>query len=174
MDFAAENVQLRTGPALDALLRNGIRTVKEAGIAVIDTAYKCQLGAELITSKNVTGIIMCEATSVSALLSEKLELDLNSHYFHVVRLYSVVKHIERHRQLPDTNLVSVSVWMGTQDKYKPHAHLFEQHCIAEMMVEHIEPVVASLLIGLTPKLIRELKADFQAALPKRSCIACCD
>ena len=173
MDFAAENVQLRTGPALDALLRNGIRTVKEAGIAVIDTAYKCQLGAELITSKNVTGLMICEAPSVSA-LSEQLELDVNSHYFHVVRLYSVVKHIERHRQLPDTNLVPVSVWMGKQDKYKTHAQLFEKHRIADMMVEHIEPVVASLLTGLTQKLIRELKTDFQAALPKRSCIACCD
>ena len=173
MDFAAENVQLRTGPALDALLRNGIRTVKEAGIAVIDTAYKCQLGAELIASKGMTGLMICEAPSVSA-LSEQLELEVNSHYFHVVRLYSVVKHIERHRQLPDTNLVPVSVWMGKQDKYKTHAQLFEKHRIADMMVEHIEPVVASLLTGLTQKLIRELKTDFQAALPKRSCIACCD
>ena len=170
VSFAAEIAALRIGPALEALLRNNIRTADEAGIALIDAAYACQLGADIITAKHITGFKLCDAMSVAALV-EELELEPARHYFHLIRLYAVVKHIEHHRQLPATNLVPVSVWMSTQDKYKQHVKVFDDHGVVELMLEHIEPLCASFILGLPPKTIRELKTDYRAAHQKRACIA---
>ena len=99
-----------------------------------------------------------------AALVEELELDPAQHYFRLVRLYAVFKHVERHRQLP-VDLVPVSGWIGSQDKYKQHAQVFDDHGVAEVMLEYVEPLCASFILGLPPKTIRELKAEFLSAHP---------
>ena len=142
-------------------MRNGIHTSDVAGMILLDAAYQCELGSDLITTKRISGRMICGSSSAASLLHE---LDVAAKvYFKLVRLFAVVKFMERYRRLPPPQLVPVSEWIGKQDKYKQHAAVFDKHRIVDLMMEFLEPLTASYLLELQPTTIRELQADFLTA-----------
>ena len=159
---AAELFAVRMRPSLDELLRVGLRKADETGISTIDSAYECHLGSDLIKSKHLTGRVLLGVSSVSKLV-EALLLDPATQYFPLARLYSVFKHIEKHRRLPLVGFEPASAWISTQEKYAQHAVLFDTHHIVDVMMEHIEPLAVSFLLGLPLKTVHDLKEDFMSA-----------
>ena len=150
---------------MEALLSAGIDSADVKSAILLDSVYQCHLGFNLITFKQISGHKLHDATCVS-LLVEELVLDPATQYFPLARLYSVFKYIEKHRRTPAANPAPASAWMSKQEKYAQHAALFDKHRIVDVMMEHIEPLASSFVLGLPLATVREMKADFLAAHPR--------
>ena len=163
---AAGRLERTYSPAMHALLQGDINSNTDSvAIDLIDDVYGCNLGADLVADKIITAKMICDAKAVSELI-EALDLDPEELYFPLLKLYSVVKHIQRHHTLPPVHATPLSTWVATQDKFKYLASDVDEFAVDEAMVEHMEAAMAALVFELPTRVLRELKAEFIAAHPK--------